>query len=75
MDAARRLQTYLSGKHRKMAQVKRRKTFEKYIPEIARALSILTGEPEEKIREYFITYVENHFAAKETKIGEVSENA
>ncbi|MCD6523935.1 MAG: DNA topoisomerase VI subunit B, partial [Thermococcus sp.] len=48
MDAARRLQTYLSGKHRRLYQVKRKKTFEKYVPEIARALSVLTGEPEEK---------------------------
>ncbi|WP_297419013.1 DNA topoisomerase VI subunit B [Thermococcus sp.] len=76
MDAARRLQTYLSGKHRKMAQVKRRRTFEKYVPEIARALSILIGEPEDAVRAYFASYIENHFAEKENaKEGEVSENA
>ncbi len=76
MDAARRLQTYLSGKHRKMAQVKRRRTFEKYVPEIARALSILIGEPEDAVRAYFASYIENHFVEKEnTKEGEVSENA
>lgn len=78
MDAARRLQTYLSGKHRKLAQVKRRKTFEKYVPEIARALSILTGEPEEKIREYFIRFIESKFASAEVEevaAEEVAENA
>lgn len=73
MDAARRLQTYLSGKHRRLYQVKRKKTFEKYVPEIARALSVLTGEPEEKIREYFLNFIESHFASKEAV--EVSENA
>ncbi len=70
MDAARRLKNYLSGKHRRLYQVKRKKTFEKYVPEIARALSVLTGEPEEKIREYFLNFIEGHFASKE-----VSENA
>ena len=74
MDAARRLQTYLSGKHRRLAQVRRKKTFEKYVPEIARALSILTGEPEERIREYFLRFIENHFASKEAPV-EVGENA
>ena len=74
MDAARRLQTYLSGKHRRLYQAKRKKTFEKYVPEIARALSILTGEPEERIREYFLRFIESHFASKEAPV-EVSENA
>ncbi|WP_297498577.1 DNA topoisomerase VI subunit B [Thermococcus sp.] len=74
MDAGRRLQTYLSGKHRKMAQVKKRKTFEKYVPEIARALSILTGEPEGEVKEYFLRFIENHFSSKESP-AEVSENA
>ncbi|MDV3104379.1 DNA topoisomerase VI subunit B [Thermococcus waiotapuensis] len=78
MDAARRLQNYLSGKHRRLAQVRRRKTFEKYVPEIARALNILTGEPEEKIREYFINFIESRFAALESEevpVEEVDENA
>jgi len=77
MDAARRLQTYLSGKHRHLKQAKRRKTFEKYIPEIARALSVLTDEPEEAVSSYFLSLVESHFAAKEreTQAVGVSENA
>ncbi|QDA31690.1 DNA topoisomerase VI subunit B [Thermococcus indicus] len=76
MDAARRLQTYLSGKHRRLHQAKRRRTFEKYVPEIAKALSVLTGEPEEEVKNYFLSYIEGHFAAKEAGgAEEVSENA
>ncbi len=78
MDAARRLQTYLSGKHRRLHQVKRRKTFERYVPEIAKALSVLTDESEKSIEGYFLGFIENHFAAKEgqTAVSEgVSENA
>ncbi len=67
MDAARKLQTYLSGKHRRQYQAKRRKTFEKYVPEVARALSVLTGEPEEVVREYFLGFIEGHFKSKESK--------
>ncbi len=74
MDAARRLQTYLSGKHRRLHQAKRKKTFQRYVPEIAKALSVLTGEPEERVSEYFISFIENHFSAKEGT-AEVSENA
>ncbi len=78
MDAARRLQTYLSGKHRRLHQVKRRKTFERYVPEIAKALSVLTDESEEAIAGYFLGFIESHFAAKDGRTavsGEVSENA
>lgn len=79
MDAARKLQTYLSGKHRRLYQVKRKKTFEKYVPEIARALSILTGEPEEEIKNYFLGFIEMKFAQGESEEravpAEVTENA
>jgi len=76
MDAARRLQTYLSGKHRRLYQVKRRKTFQKYVPEIATALSVLVGEPPEKVEKYFLTFIEKRFAENEAGEGEeVSENA
>ncbi len=67
MDAARRLQTYLRGKHRKLYQIKRRKTFEKYLPEVTRALSILTGEPPEVIESYFRKLVEERFKEKEAE--------
>ena len=76
MDAARRLQTYLSGKHRRLSQVKRKKTFQKYVPEIARALSILVGVPEEEVAKYFISFIESRFAdIEESAPVEVSENA
>ncbi len=76
MDVARRLQTYLSGKHRRLSQVKRKKTFQKYVPEIARALSILVGVPEEEAAKYFISFIESRFAdIKESTPSEVSENA
>ena len=68
MDAARRLQTYLSGKHRRLYQVKRRRTFEKYLPEIARSLSVLTGEPEDAIEGYFRRLVEERFSETEVEV-------
>ncbi|GAB6102070.1 DNA topoisomerase VI subunit B [Thermococcus atlanticus] len=68
MDAARRLQTYLSGKHRRLYQVKRRRTFEKYLPEIARSLSVLTGEPEDAIESYFRRLVEERFSETEVEV-------
>ncbi|HDZ35593.1 MAG TPA: DNA topoisomerase VI subunit B [Thermococcus sp.] len=73
MDAARRLKSYLGGKHRRLYQVKRRKTFEKYVPEIARALSVLTGEPEEEVRDYFLKFIEERLAQKEATVEEVAE--
>ncbi|MCD6372976.1 MAG: DNA topoisomerase VI subunit B [Thermococcus sp.] len=76
MDAARRLQTYLSGKHRRLSQVKRKKTFQKYVPEIARALHILVGVPEDEVAKYFIDFIESRFANIEEPVPEeVSENA
>ena len=68
MDAARRLQAYLSGKHRRLYQVKRRRTFEKYLPEIARSLSVLTGEPEDAIESYFRRLVEERFSETEVEV-------
>ncbi|AEH24043.1 DNA topoisomerase VI subunit B [Pyrococcus yayanosii] len=73
MDAARKLATYLGGKYRRLYQVKRRKTFEKYLPEITRSLHIITGEPEEKIKEYFLNLIESRFQSIEG-IEEVAEN-
>ncbi|AHF80058.1 DNA topoisomerase VI subunit B [Thermococcus paralvinellae] len=73
MEAARRLQTYLSGKHRRLYQVKRKKTLQKYVPEIARALSILTGEPEEKIKEYFLRLIEKKFENVEETLEQAVE--
>lgn len=77
MDVVRRFQIYLSGKYRKLVQVKRRKIFEKYVFEIVRVLSILMGEFEEKIREYFIRFIESKFVSVEVEevvVEEVVEN-
>ncbi|AFK23027.1 DNA topoisomerase VI subunit B [Pyrococcus sp. ST04] len=73
MEAARRLAFYLGGKFRRLYQVKRRKTLEKYLPEIARALHILTGEPEEKIKEYFLNLIESKIEVEE--VSEVEAEA
>lgn len=75
MEVARRLAKYLGGKHRKLYQVKRRKTFEKYVPEISRALSILTGEPETTIKSLLIKIIEKKFETIEEKPLEAEENA
>ncbi|ALV62977.1 DNA topoisomerase VI subunit B [Thermococcus sp. 2319x1] len=75
MEVARRLAKYIGGKHRKLYQVKRRKTFEKYVPEISRALSILTGEPEDTIKTLLIKIIEKKFETIEEKPLEAEENA
>ncbi|AEC51071.1 DNA topoisomerase VI subunit B [Pyrococcus sp. NA2] len=73
MDAARKLAFYLGGKYRRLYQIKRRKTLEKYLPEIARSLHILTGEPEERIREYFLRLIESKIEVEEVEGVEVEE--
>lgn len=71
MEVGRRLKRYLSGKHRKLYVVKRRKTLEKYIDEIAKALSALVNEPEEEVRNYFVELITRRFEEVETeKVGE-----
>ncbi|MDK2854436.1 MAG: topoisomerase subunit [Thermococcaceae archaeon] len=75
MEVARRLAKYLGGKHRKLYQVKRRKIFEKYVPEVSRALSILTGEPEGTIKTLLIKIIEKKFETIEEKPLEAEENA
>ncbi|WP_456450793.1 DNA topoisomerase VI subunit B [Palaeococcus sp. (in: euryarchaeotes)] len=61
MEAGRRLKRYLSGKHKKLHQVKRRKTLEKYVNEVAQALSILIEKPPEEIRTHFVNLIERRF--------------
>lgn len=75
MEVARRLAKYLGGKHRKLYQVKRRKTFEKYVPEISKALSILTEEPESTIKSLLIKIIEKKFEVIGEKPLEAEENA
>ncbi len=59
MEVARALKRYLAGVERAKAKKKRLNIFAKYVPEIARALSILTSMEEEKIREMFLNLVKN----------------
>mgnify|MGYP001770843572 CR=1 FL=1 len=75
MEVARRLAKYLGGKHRKLYQVKRRKIFEKYVPEVSRALSILTGEPEDTIKNLLIKMIEKKFETVEENKAEADGNA
>ena len=75
MEVARRLAKYLGGKHRKLYQAKRRKTFEKYVPEVSRALSILTGISEGEIKEMLVTIIEKKFESIEEQAVEAESNA
>ncbi|AIF69816.1 DNA topoisomerase [Palaeococcus pacificus DY20341] len=70
MEIGRRLKKYLSGKHRKLHQVKRRRTLEKYVDEVAEALSILTEKPKEEIKPYFLGLIEKKFEAPEVEAAE-----
>ena len=51
-DCARKLKSYLAGKHRRLLEGKRKGLFEKYLPEIANNLSLLSGEKDADIRKY-----------------------
>jgi len=56
-EAGRRLQRFLSGKRKREAAAQRRSLFEKYITEVAYALSNLTGEKKEKIIKDFEAFL------------------
>jgi DNA topoisomerase-6 subunit B len=48
-EAGRKLQSYVSRKHKVQNQLERANLFERYMPEVANSLSRLTGESESKI--------------------------
>lgn len=48
-EAGRKLQLYVSKKHKVQNQLERANLFERYMPEVADALSRLTGENKEKL--------------------------
>jgi DNA topoisomerase-6 subunit B len=50
-EAGRKLQIYVSKKHRVQNQLERANLFERYMPEVAYALAGLTGDDEKKILE------------------------
>lgn len=49
-DCARKLKSYLAGKHRRHLESKRMGLFEKYLPEIATNLALLSKEKEENVK-------------------------
>jgi DNA topoisomerase-6 subunit B len=51
-DCARKLKTYLAGQRRRQMESKRMGLFEKYIPEIANNLSLLSGEKDADVRKH-----------------------
>ncbi len=58
MEAARGLKRYMAGVYRAQIKKKRRSIFLKYVPEIAGALSTITGKPREALKEKLVEIVE-----------------
>ena len=69
-ELGRRLQKHVSGKRRAELQKKRRKIFERYIPEVAKSLEDLANTNKELIQKKLIEMIEK----KAVKIEEVGEN-
>ena len=51
-ECARKMKRYLAGKKRRHLDAKRQSLFEKYLPEIADNLAILSGEKQSEIKKY-----------------------
>ncbi|MCX8178405.1 MAG: DNA topoisomerase VI subunit B [Candidatus Aenigmarchaeota archaeon] len=69
-ELGRRLQKHVSGKRRAEMQKKRRKIFERYIPEVAKSLEELSDVKKEIIQKKLVEMIEK----KAVKIEEVEEN-
>jgi len=69
-ELGRRLYRHISGKRRAEMQRKRRKIFERYIPEVAKSIHELTNENYENIQKKLFEMIEK----KVVKIEEVEEN-
>ncbi|MBU5689990.1 MAG: DNA topoisomerase VI subunit B [Candidatus Aenigmatarchaeota archaeon] len=69
-ELGRRLQKHVSGKRKAEMQKKRRKIFERYIPEVAKSLEELADIKKEIIQKKLIEMIEK----KTVKIDEVEEN-
>ncbi|MEM5804641.1 MAG: DNA topoisomerase VI subunit B [Candidatus Aenigmatarchaeota archaeon] len=72
-DCGRRLQRFLSGRRRAAEAQKRMSLFERYIPEIAFALSNITGEKKEKIAKDFEAVLKKGKVQIEEKYEETEE--
>jgi DNA topoisomerase-6 subunit B len=70
MDTARRLGTYVSGQRRQYEKEMKKKSFEKYVGEIAKSVSKLTGKSEKLLEKHLNNIVEEKYA----EIAEEEEN-
>jgi DNA topoisomerase VI B subunit len=73
-DCARKLSLYLSGVRKARMQAERKSIFERYADESAKALSELTGEPTEKIKEEILKIVESNIGSEGEKDEETISN-
>jgi DNA topoisomerase-6 subunit B len=73
MDISRRLKRYLSGVRQEQIKVKRRSMFIKYAPEVAWALSVLTGKSKEKILADLVEVVQKRVKLKEEQEAKLGE--
>jgi len=62
MEAARKVGSYISGQRRKSDQERKKKTFEKYTPETAKAVSALSGVNEKLLEQKLIKIVNEKYA-------------
>jgi len=62
MEAARKVSMYISGQRRKSDQERKKKTFEKYVPETAKAVATLSGANEKELEMKLIKIVNEKYA-------------
>ncbi len=62
MDAARKLGRYVKGKKKEYKRLQKKKTFEIYLPEVAKALSMITGKDEKKTAQLLEDIVNERFS-------------
>ncbi len=73
-EVARKLKTYLSGKRRQAYHQQRMKTFEKYANLTVQALSELSGERREKVKNMLIELINTKRNVKEVDENEVKRS-
>jgi DNA topoisomerase-6 subunit B len=74
MDCGRKVKTYLSRKRKKYEKHVKRSTLVRYVPEVARAVSELTGKEEsaEKVEKELMELIVSRYG-KEEEVGDVSD--
>ncbi len=73
MEVGRSLKKYISGIHREALKAKRRNVFLKYAPEVAEALSKISGKKKEPIETMLVGIIEKRIRLKEQE--EAGESA